>query len=161
MPQGEWHLIGHLQTNKVRMAVRGFTLIESVDSLRLAHKLDREAELALRKLPILLEVNVAGEETKSGFDPERLRASIPELKQLSHLELRGLMTVAPLSADAEDTRWVFRRLRELRDAIRDRFDLSVLSELSMGMSNDFRVAIEEGATMIRIGRAIFGERPAR
>lgn len=160
MPGVEWHLIGHLQGNKARAAVEGFSLVESVDSLRLATRLDHLAADHGRKLPILLEVNVAGEEAKSGFRLEELRSELPNLLELPHLAVQGLMTVAPLMSEPDEVRPVFRRLRELRDDIRDHFFLTGFNELSMGMSGDFRVAIAEGATMVRIGRAIFGERPA-
>jgi pyridoxal phosphate enzyme (YggS family) len=151
-----WHLIGHLQTNKARQAAGSFALIESVDSIRLAARLDQVAGPS--SVPVLLEVNVAGEESKSGFQSEELRGAMAELRSMEHLELRGLMTVAPLVADPEEVRPVFRRLRELRDELRDEFDLRGFDQLSMGMTNDFPVAVEEGATMVRVGRALFGER---
>ena len=142
-----WHMVGRLQTNKAKFAGR-FDMLESVDSLRLAHALDRHLE---RPLPVLLEVNVAGEAAKAGFDPQAAPAALTALRALSHLEVEGLMTVAPLVDDPEALRPLFRRLRELRDRLG-------LVELSMGMSNDFAVAVEEGATIVRIGRAIFGAR---
>jgi pyridoxal phosphate enzyme (YggS family) len=145
-----WHLIGHLQTNKARIATELFAILHSVDSLRLAQALSRRAS---ERLPILLEVNVAQEATKFGFDPKEVASALSAIRPLPHLDLLGLMTVAPAFDDPESARPVFRRLRELRD------DLG-LRELSMGMTNDFEVAIEEGATMIRVGRAIFGERLA-
>lgn len=154
----EWHLIGHLQTNKARQAAELFDMIESVDSVRLATALDERAGRRGIVLPMLLEVNVAREEAKSGFDPDTLLQAVGELAQLSHLQLRGLMTVAPLAADPEDVRPVFRRLRELRDTLREQRSLDGFDELSMGMSGDYRVAIEEGSTLVRIGRALFGER---
>lgn len=144
-----WHMVGHLQTNKAKTAVQTFDIIHSVDSLRLARAISRHAD---RPVPVLLEVNVAGEATKFGVAPEEAGRLAREIERLPGLELRGLMTVAPPAADPEEVRPVFRRLRELRDALG-------LRELSMGMTDDFEVAIEEGATMVRIGRAIFGERP--
>ncbi|MGI8967870.1 MAG: YggS family pyridoxal phosphate-dependent enzyme [Chloroflexota bacterium] len=160
MPHADWHLIGHLQTNKVRSAAGIFTLIESVDSLRLANHLERVSIQTERGLPVLLEVNVAGEDTKGGFAPEDMRDVVGELLQLQHLQLRGLMTVAPVAERGDDVRWVFRRLRELAADLRLLYDLPHFDQLSMGMSNDFEAAVKEGATMIRIGRAIFGERVA-
>ena len=155
----EWHLLGHLQTNKAVRAARAFSWIESVDSLRLAAALDRTASAQDARLNVLVEVNVAGETSKSGFDPQELESAVETIARLDGLILRGLMTVAPASRDAEDVRWVFRRMRELRDALKDRYALANFSELSMGMSGDYRVAIEEGATIVRIGRALFGDRP--
>jgi len=143
-----WHLIGHLQSNKAKLAVRRFAIVHGVDSLRLAEELSRHAE----RLPILLEVNAAQEASKFGFAPQEVAPALSSIALLPHLDIRGLMAVAPLSSDAEAVRPVFRRLRELRDALG-------LLELSMGMSNDYETAIEEGATMVRVGRAIFGERP--
>lgn len=143
-----WHMVGHLQTNKVKTALEIFGIIHSVDSLRLAESLNRNA---LRPIPILLEVNVAAEATKSGFTIQELSAVTASIARLERLDLIGLMTVAPLVEDPEEVRPVFRRLRGLRDALG-------LRELSMGMTGDFEVAVEEGATLVRIGRAIFGER---
>jgi pyridoxal phosphate enzyme (YggS family) len=160
-PDVRWHLIGHLQSNKVKAAVEHFDVLESVDSLRLAEKLDERAALRDRRLPVLLEVNVAGEESKSGFSVAALRQDWPGLFQLRHLDVCGLMTVAPLAADPEAVRPVFRALRELRDELRDTSGRTELRELSMGMSGDFEVAIEEGSTIVRVGRAIFGDRPPR
>lgn len=157
-PDLTWHLIGHLQSNKVKPAVQHFALIESVDSVRLAKRLDRQAEAEGRRLPILLEVNVAGEDTKSGFAVDEPQNEIPELLRLDHIDLRGLMTVAPLVSDPEAVRPVFRRLRQLREQLSVRFELAGFTQLSMGMSGDFEVAIEEGATIVRVGRALFGER---
>ena len=144
-----WHLVGHLQTNKAKQAIKLFDVIESVDSFHLAEEISRRAD---RTLSVLLEVNVAGEESKFGYTPEQALREAEKIGALPHLDVRGLMTVAPLTDDAETVRPVFRRLRELRDALG-------LRELSMGMTDDFEVAIEEGSTMVRIGRAIFGERP--
>jgi len=158
MPDAEWHLVGHLQTNKAKSALQLFTLLQSVDSRRLAGVLNTHALRLGIRLPVLLEVNVAGESSKSGFSVDAVKTELPALLTLPQLEIRGLMTVAPLVSNAEDVRCVFRALRELRDEVQDRFPQ--VRALSMGMSDDFRVAIEEGATMVRIGRALFGERPA-
>ncbi|MBI4308313.1 MAG: YggS family pyridoxal phosphate-dependent enzyme [Chloroflexi bacterium] len=143
-----WHLVGHLQTNKVKKALALFDMVHGVDSIHLAQEISRRAT---RPVPVLLEVNVAGEASKFGFRPEDLPQAAQAVARLSNFDLRGLMTVAPLTGDPESARPVFRRLRELRDALG-------LHDLSMGMSDDFETAIEEGATLVRIGRAIFGER---
>ena len=143
-----WHMIGHLQSNKVREAVRIFSLIHSVDSVRLAYILDREAAKNNKVQDILLEVNVSGEGSKFGIKPNGIENFLEETRSLKHLNVLGLMTMAPLVADAEVTRPYFRKLKELANAHR-------LKELSMGMTQDFEVAVEEGATMVRIGSAIF------
>ena len=147
-PHPVWHLIGHLQTNKVRPAVQTFATIQSIDSVRLAEAVNRAA---VAPLDVLLEVNVAGEASKFGFTPDDVPDALARINSLDHVRVRGLMTVAPAVDDPEQVRPVFRRLRELRDA-------AALPELSMGMSHDYGIAIEEGATMIRVGRAIIGER---
>jgi PLP dependent protein len=147
-PQPTWHLIGHLQSNKVKTALELFEFIHSVDSIELAQNLDRRAA---HKITVLLEVNIAGEATKNGFSESELAGAFKAISLLPHLEIQGLMTVAPLVKDVEEVRPVFRRLRSLRDALG-------LKQLSMGMTDDFEIAIEEGATMVRIGRAIFGDR---
>ena len=149
--RARWHMVGHLQTNKARDAVALFELIHSVDSLKLAAELNQWAPRAGRSLPVLLEVNVAGEASKFGIKPEDLTAALRQIVNLSRLEVRGLMTLAPFTENAEAARPHFRRLRELRDSLG-------LRELSMGMSHDFEVAIQEGATIVRIGTALFGER---
>ena len=153
--QPRWHLVGHLQTNKVKTALGLFDIIHSVDSLRLAEAISRQAEqTALRQAgpaPVLLEVNVGGEASKFGFTPAEAGPAVEQMARLPGLSVQGLMTVAPLSAGPEEVRPVFRELRHLRDALG-------LRHLSMGMTDDFEVAIEEGATMVRIGRAIFGPR---
>jgi pyridoxal phosphate enzyme (YggS family) len=143
-----WHFIGHLQTNKAKTALGMFDLIHSVDSLRLAQQLSR---LSVAPVRILLEVNVAEEASKFGLAPDEVGAAVSEIGRLPNLDLAGLMTVAPASAK-DASRVVFRELRDLAST-------NGLAELSMGMSNDFEVAVEEGATLVRIGRAIFGERP--
>ena len=143
-----WHMVGHLQTNKAKLALELFHVIDSVDSLPLAQALSRKAPAPL---PILLEVNVSGEATKFGFLTEALPPALEEIARLPNLEVRGLMTVAPLVKDPQEVRPIFSRLRGLAHALG-------LQELSMGMSDDFEVAIEEGATQVRLGRAIFGLR---
>jgi pyridoxal phosphate enzyme (YggS family) len=145
-----WHLIGHLQSNKAKTAIGLFDILHGVDTVRLAETLSRQAG---EPLPILLEVNVAQEATKFGFTPDELPQAFSRIAALPELDVRGLMTVAPLVREPEAARPVFRRLRELRDALG-------LRELSMGMTDDFEVAVEEGATMVRVGRAIFGARAA-
>ena len=145
------HLIGHLQRNKARFAGR-FASLQSVDSVRLAEAVARHLDAPLEAL---LEVNVAGEASKQGFAPDELAEALPRIAALPHLQVKGLMTIAPLVADPEAVRPVFRRLRELAGEFGADLELR---ELSMGMSNDYAVAIEEGATIVRIGRAVFGER---
>ncbi|MEA1958529.1 MAG: YggS family pyridoxal phosphate-dependent enzyme [Chloroflexota bacterium] len=143
-----WHMIGHLQRNKVKTALDIFDIIHSIDSLRLAQSVSAQANISV---PVLLEVNIADEETKSGFPAGGLPEAVAEISRLPNLSVKGLMTVAPFVSDAEEVRPVFRELRKLRDTLG-------LEHLSMGMSDDFEVAIEEGATMVRLGRIIFGER---
>jgi pyridoxal phosphate enzyme (YggS family) len=152
-----WHMIGHLQSNKARDAVHFFEMVQSVDSLGLAEELDRLAGRAAKSLAVLLEVNIAGEASKFGYPPERLLADLPALNALKRLEIHGLMTMAPWSPEPERARPVFRRLRELRGQCEQTLG-APLAHLSMGMSGDFEVAIEEGATLVRIGTALFGER---
>jgi len=154
-----WHMIGHLQTNKVRDAVRLFHMIQSVDSLRLAEEIQTCADKAARTMPVLLEVNVAGESSKFGYAPERLLEEIQAINALPRVEIHGLMTIAPWTPTPEKVRPVFRRLRELKCRCEDLLG-APLAHLSMGMTGDFEVAIEEGATLVRIGTALFGERPA-
>lgn len=152
-----WHLLGHLQRNKVRRALPLFELIHSVDSLDAARAVDRiGAELGMFPR-VLLEVNVAGEASKFGFSRERLEAEMNAILGLERLQVEGLMTIAPYADEAEASRPHFRALREFRDRLSDEFRVP-LTTLSMGMSGDFEVAIEEGATIVRVGTAIFGER---
>ena len=158
--QLEWHFIGHLQSNKSRDAVSLFQVVQGVDSLALAEELQKQALKQARSLPILLEVNVAGESSKFGWNPDRLLAELPQLNALNRLEVHGLMTIAPYAVDPEQVRPIFRRLRELRDRCADLLG-APLPVLSMGMSGDLEVAIEEGATLVRVGTALFGERPRR
>ncbi|NWF80693.1 MAG: YggS family pyridoxal phosphate-dependent enzyme [Chloroflexi bacterium] len=167
-PGLRWHLIGHLQRNKARLAAELFAMIHSVDSLRLAEALSRHVDVGAGRLPILLQVNVSGEASKEGFDlpggvanQADLAALLPEVERilaLPGLEVRGLMTIAPIVADQAQARPVFRALRELRDELARRFPQANWAELSMGMTDDFEAAIAEGATIVRVGRAIFGER---
>lgn len=154
-----WHMLGHLQSNKARLAVELFDIIQSVGSLKLARLLDRDAAESGRRLPILLEVDFSSSPERSGFKPGDLDAAAAELVGLANLEIQGLMTVAPLGLDAEGQRGVFRTLRIQRDRLAAKHSGARWHHLSMGMSDDFELAIEEGATMVRIGRAIFGERP--
>ena len=149
------HLIGQLQTNKASHAVDLFQVIESVDRPSLIEELEKQAARRGIRLPVLGQVNVAGEEQKAGCSADEVDPLVNQIIWSDHLDLRGLMTIAPLVDDAEDVRPVFRRLRELRDRLQSDSGLE-LPVLSMGMTNDFPVAIEEGATHVRIGRAIFG-----
>ena len=155
-----WHLIGHLQSNKCRDAIGLFEMIQSVDSLPLAQELNKWGEKEAKTMPILLEVNVAGEATKFGFKPEQLLPVLTEINALPKMEIHGLMTIAPWTPEPEKVRPIFRRLRELKERCEARLE-APLAHLSMGMSGDFEVAIEEGATMVRIGTALFGPRVSR
>ncbi|HVA25161.1 MAG TPA: YggS family pyridoxal phosphate-dependent enzyme [Chloroflexota bacterium] len=154
----EWHMVGHLQTNKARQAAGRFALIHSLDSVHLAEALDKQAAKQAVRQKVLLQVNIADEDSKFGFEPVQVADAAGEVAELEHLELRGLMTIGPLANDSKDIRWVFRELRGLRDKVQTQFPGLSLAELSMGMTGDFETAIEEGATLIRVGRAIFGER---
>jgi len=154
-----WHFIGHLQSNKCRDAVEWFEMIQSVDSLSLAEEINRRAGQAGKTLPVLLEVNVAGEASKFGYPPEKLLAELETLNELPRIEIHGLITVPPYVTDPEKARPHFRRLRELKIQCEQKLG-APLPHLSMGMSGDFEVAIEEGATMVRIGTALFGPRVA-
>jgi len=155
-----WHMIGHLQTNKCRDAAALFEMVQSVDSLHLAAELNRRAEQLSRKLPILLEINVAGEASKFGYPPERMLAELNELNAFPRLEIHGLMAIPPWAPNPEKARPMFRFLRGLKTEAEQKLG-APLPHLSMGMSGDFEVAIEEGSTMVRIGTAIFGERPKK
>jgi pyridoxal phosphate enzyme (YggS family) len=152
-----WHFVGHLQKNKIRHALPLFELIHSVDSIALAQDANRIAGEEGMHPRVLLEVNVAGEGSKFGFKPETLRAEMETLLALDRLSIEGLMTIPPLAPEAEASRKYFVKLRELRDALEKEFRAK-LPHLSMGMTNDFMIAIEEGATLVRVGTAIFGER---
>jgi PLP dependent protein len=152
-----WHLIGHLQSNKARRAAQLFDRVDSVDSLALAQKLDSAAAEFGKRLPVLIEVHLGGEATKSGVAEADLPVLAEGLSGLAHLELRGLLAIPPHSDDPERARPFFRKLRELRDTLNDRLGRS-LPALSMGMSHDFEIAIEEGSTEVRLGTVLFGER---
>ena len=149
-PKPTWHMVGHLQTNKVKTALNLFDIIQSVDSFHLAEAINRRAPQPDR-VPVLLEVNVAAEPAKYGFSPDELPSQAEAIRRLPGLDVRGLMTVAPMTDDRERLRPIFRRLRQLAQSLQ-------LPELSMGMTDDFETAVEEGATIVRVGRAIFGER---
>jgi len=154
----EWHLIGHLQRNKVRLALELFPVIHAVDSIRLLEQIDRVADEAGCQPRILLEVNVSGEASKFGLQPAEVPAVVEKTLQARSVTLIGLMTMAPFFPDPQQARPVFARLRELRDWLQR--DLGVgLPQLSMGMSNDYEVAVEEGATWVRLGTVLFGHRP--
>jgi pyridoxal phosphate enzyme (YggS family) len=159
LPLIRWELIGHLQTNKVARAVDLFARVQSVDSVTLAERLDERAAQHGRELPILLEVNVVGEASKTGFAPDELIGAACAIAALTHLQPQGLMTIAPVADNPEQARPVFRQLSALVARLRQDVPTVEWRHLSMGMTDDFEVAIEEGATIVRIGRAIFGERP--
>ena len=152
-----WHFVGHLQKNKIRHALPLFELIHSVDSLALAQDINRIAEEDGLHPRVLLEVNVAGEGSKFGFTPEKLREDLENLLALPRLSILGLMTIPPIAEEAEASRKYFVQLRELRDRLQTEFHVD-LAQLSMGMTQDFAIAVEEGATLVRVGTAIFGER---
>lgn len=149
--QVEWHLIGHLQSNKARRAVELFSVVQSVDSFKLAERLNVVAGELGKRLPVFIEVNLGGETAKAGAEPDAVLPLCEQVGTLANLELKGLMAVPPFLENAEEVRPFFRRLRTLRDQAQ-------LKELSMGMSHDFEIAIEEGATIVRVGTALFGER---
>ena len=152
-----WHFVGHLQKNKIRHALPLFELIHSVDSLALAQDINRIAEEEGLHPRVLLEINVAGEGSKFGFPPEKLRAEMETLLALPRLSILGLMCIPPISEEAEASRKYFVELREQRDGLQNEFHVD-LAQLSMGMTQDYAVAVEEGATLVRVGTAIFGER---
>lgn len=164
LQEAEWHLIGHLQTNKAKKAVELFHAADSVDSVRLAEKLNQAAQQVNKVLPVLIEINVGGEESKNGVAPDspELEDLLQNGQLLEHLQVRGLMTIPPFTEDPQGSRPYFRRVRELRNAIANRKLQGIqMGVLSMGMSHDFEVAIEEGSTCVRVGTAIFGERPKK
>lgn len=154
----KWHMVGHLQTNKVKEAVKNFALIQSVDSVHLAQEIDKQAAKITKIQDILIQVNTSGEATKFGLKPNETIEVIKEVAKLKNIKIKGLMTIAPIVDNPEKTRTYFRMLRELRDRINElrctSYDVQILS---MGMTDDFGVAIEEGSNMIRLGRAIFEE----
>lgn len=152
-----WHMVGHLQTNKVRDAVHLFQMIHSVDSLKLLTTIDKNCKSIGFVMPVCLEVNVSGESSKFGLDPDSVPEILKAANGLMQVDVVGLMTIPPIVKDPEESRAWFRRLRELRDQWRDQTGFA-LAELSMGMSHDFEIAIEEGATWIRLGTVVFGKR---
>ncbi len=155
----KWHLIGHLQTNKVKKAVEIFDLIHSVDSLKLANIISKEAKKFGKRQEVLLQVNVSGEETKSGFSLAEIENILPEMSKLNSIMIRGLMTIGPGNQNKDFISSCFKSLKELNEKInKEKYFNHKLDILSMGMTNDYKLAVEEGSTMIRIGRAIFGER---
>jgi len=157
----EWHMIGYLQSNKAKYAVNLFDMIHSVDRMDLARELHRRAKAAERVMKILIEVNISGEETKSGVPHKDAMQFIRDVASFDSLSVQGLMTMPPWFDDPEDARPYFVALRELRDrAINENLNRIEMRELSMGMSGDYEVAVEEGATIVRVGRSIFGERPS-
>jgi PLP dependent protein len=161
LADAEWHMIGHLQTNKTAKAAEFFAAVDSVDSLRLAHKLNESAQLFGKRMAVLIEVNVGGEAAKSGVAPgsQELEDLLQAAPRLERLDIRGLMTIPPFTEDPQQARPYFKKLRDLQNQIAARKLPAVrMDVLSMGMSHDFEVAIEEGATRVRVGTAIFGER---
>jgi len=154
-----WHMVGHLQTNKAQLAVRLFDWIQSLDSMKLAQELEKAGSSLGKRVRTLIEVNLAQEPTKSGVTEAELFSLLDQAAALSNLSIEGLMGMPPYDPDPEAVRPYFGRLRRLRDDAASRFPRLALSHLSMGMSHDFEVAVEEGATIVRIGAAIFGERP--
>lgn len=157
-----WHLIGHLQTNKVKYIVDKVVMIHSVDSVHLARAIEKECAKIDRVMPVLIQVNVAGEETKFGIAPEEAEELVRQISEFSHLDVRGFMTVAPFVENPEENRTIFSKLYKLfLDINKKNIDNVNMNVLSMGMSGDYQVAIEEGATMVRVGTGIFGERDYR
>jgi pyridoxal phosphate enzyme (YggS family) len=164
LPDAHFHMIGHLQSNKAAKAAEIFHAVDSIDSAKLAQRLNDAAQKMGKALDVLIEINVGGEEAKSGLDPDspEIEAILSQAPEWKHLKIRGLMTVPPFTDDPEGARPYFRELRALRDSLAARsYPKVTLDVLSMGMSHDFEVAIEEGSTCVRIGTAIFGERPRK
>lgn len=151
----EWHFIGNLQKNKVKYIAEYVSLIHSVNKLSLAQEIEKRAEQNNRIIDVLLEINIAGEESKEGYDLEELYRELPEIMKLKNINIKGLMTMAPFSDDEVLVRGVFKRLREIKDELNTKYFNGQLTELSMGMTNDYKIALEEGATLVRIGRKIF------
>jgi PLP dependent protein len=162
LPAPVWHMIGHLQTNKAKQAVELFSMIQSINSVRLADTLSRRIQMsqATQSLPVLLEVYFGEDPDRPGFRPRELAEAFEQILELPGIEVRGLMTIAPLGWDASATRGAFRRLSELRIRLAESYSRVHWDQLSMGMSDDFELAVEEGSTMVRIGRALFGPRGA-
>ena len=157
----EWHFIGHIQSNKAKSVADLFHMVHTVDRIKLAKALDKESEILGKKLPVLIQVNIGKETQKSGVLPEQAEELLKNLKQFKHLQVKGLMTMPPTKEDPEEVRPFYRELRKLSEkfSAKGYFDDTDRIELSMGMSHDFLVAIEEGATLVRVGTAIFGPRP--
>jgi len=154
-----WHLIGHLQTNKVKYIIDKVSLIHSLDRLELAKEIQKRAERADRVMDVLVQVNVAGEESKFGISPSEVREFLLKVREYKNLKVRGLMTIAPFAENPEDIRWVFRDLNKIFiDIKHENIDNICMDYLSMGMSNDYEIAVEEGSNMVRIGTSIFGKR---
>lgn len=157
-----WHLIGHLQSNKVKQALSLFEMIQSVDSVRLAQVIGEQSLKSGKKMPVLIEVNTSGEQSKFGVSPEKAPDIIAEVASLEGIELLGLMTIGPFTGEPEDARSCFQQLTQIKDkAIHSGISSDTMKYLSMGMTSDFEIAIEEGANILRIGSAIFGERKER
>lgn len=154
----EWHFIGHLQTNKARLALGRFHCLETLDSMELARELNRRCEARKMHLDVLVQVNIGDDPAKNGISPVNVRNFLQALRPFSNLCIKGFMTITPYSEDLKQVRLWYRELRRLRDKMQEDFDDLQLAELSMGMSHDFMVAVEEGATIVRVGTAIFGER---
>ena len=154
LKNSKFHLIGHLQSNKVKLAVGKFDLIHSVDSLKLAQRISEEAEKKGIIQKVLIQINNAKEEAKFGFDPDEIKTCFAELIKLKHIEVAGLMNIAPLCEDKEVLRQLFRKIKHLKDELESEYKVE-LKEISMGMSNDYEVALEEGSTIIRLGRILF------
>ena len=150
-----WHMIGHLQTNKVKYIVDKVSMIHSVNKLSLAEEINKKMEALGKKMPVLIEVNVSGEESKEGYEVLEAEKDLPKLLNLKNISICGLMTMAPFTEDIEEQRRVFQKLRTLKEDWNEKYFQGSLTELSMGMSNDYKIALQEGATMIRLGRKIF------
>lgn len=159
-PDVIWHMVGHLQSNKARKAVENFQMIQSIDSVKLARRVSRLAGEQQQTMDVLVEVNVSGEKTKYGFTPEHVPEAIGRLSELGHINIRGLMTVGPMTDDDQRIQQAFKQMKSLYDEARSQYreELGGFNILSMGMTDDFEIAIREGSTMVRIGRALFGAR---
>jgi pyridoxal phosphate enzyme (YggS family) len=157
--KAKWHMIGHLQTNKVKYIIDKVSLIHSVDSLKLAQKIDSQAEKIGKKIDVLIQLNIADEDTKFGLMSEEITEFIIQVSQLTNINIKGLMTIAPYVEDSEENRQIFREIKQIAvDIKRKNIDNVSMDILSMGMTNDYMVAIEEGSTMVRVGTGIFGKR---
>jgi len=156
-----WHLIGHLQTNKVKQVVGKAALIHSCDRMDLAEAIQKEADKLGQTVSVLLQVNTTGEITKQGFFPEEMRNAVSEIKKLNRIQILGLMTIGPLTENQDEIRKSFKSLRQLREKLKTEFKTIDWRYLSMGMSNDFEIAVEEGANLLRIGTAVFGSRKSQ